>query len=269
VGGNLLPGSIFPHSGNLVHRYIRGLYGLDIGPLWFIEVLLMLSIAYVLYRAATRAPDRNFKNTPGLPGNPAIVGFALMVGLATFLVRVWLPVGWTYPPLNLQLPFFPQYISMFIPGVVANQSNWLIPASKGMGKAWPRFTMGIVVFLPVLFVLSGGLEGDVSSALGGFHWQALAYAVWEQLVCMGMTISLLGFFYRKFNRQGMLAKSMSASAFTVFILHAPILVCLTLLLRNYSLHPLLKFILIAPLAVALCFLIANVVRKLPVAREIL
>jgi len=86
---------------------------------------------------------------------------------------------------------------------------------------------------------------------------------------MGMIITLLVWFRRRFNQQGSLAKTMSASGYTVYIIHAPVIVLVTLALRDISLHPLIKYPLVALIVVPLCFLLATFIRKVPLAREIL
>jgi glucan biosynthesis protein C len=250
-------------------QYFTNLQRSDIGPLWFVESLLIFSFVYDGCRILLRRGGDSGKMDSALPENWKIVFFAFLIGIVTFLVRVWFPVGSVFQPINLQFFYFPQYIAMFSLGIAANRRNWLAQVSARPDKTWPAVALLLVLFLPVLFVLSGGLTGNITPALGGVHWQSFVYSVWEQLVCLGMSISLLGFFYRTFNRQGDLAKAMSASVYTVFILHTPVLVFLAVSLRAYSLHPLIKFVLVAPLAVALCFVISNVVRKLPLARQIL
>jgi hypothetical protein len=63
------------------------------------------------------------------PGNGSIALIALLMGVAAFLVRVWLPVGWNFVPLNLQFPFFVQYIALFPIGLIA------YPAQLAAGSA--------------------------------------------------------------------------------------------------------------------------------------
>jgi peptidoglycan/LPS O-acetylase OafA/YrhL len=86
---------------------------------------------------------------------------------------------------------------------------------------------------------------------------------------MGMVVGLLVLFRERLNHQGRLAKDMAASAYTVFLIHAPVIVFLALALRGINLHPLLKFVLVAPVAVAICFILASFIRKLPLLRDIL
>ena len=84
-----------------------------------------------------------------------------------------------------------------------------------------------------------------------------------------MIIALL-FLYRKlFNRQRPEAKAMSASAYTAYIIHAPVIILVAIAMRNISLYPLLKFVLAAVIAVPLCFTLGNFIRQLPLAKRIL
>ncbi len=243
---------------------IRNYRGLGSGPLWFLEALLIFAGAYVLWRLLVKSTYREIK----IPGNRIIAIFALILGIVTFIVRIWLPIGWNFELLNLQLPFFPQYIAMFIIGLIAYRGNWFLQISKETGKFWLKTTLAAILFLPILFI-SGAPGGDPSAFFGGLHWQAFAYAIWEQILCAAIIITLLVFFREKYNNQGRFVKAMSASAYTVYIFHAPVIVFLALSLRGVIMDPLLKFALVAPLAVGLCFLIGNHIRKLPIARSIL
>jgi len=244
--------------------YIESYRGLGTGPLWFIEALLIFNGIYVLWRWLAKGTHREGK----MPGNATIAIFAVVLGLATFTVRIWLPMGWNFELLNLQIPFFPQYIGMFIVGTVAYRGNWFLQIPKETGRMWRRITVVIIMLLPVLLVL-GAPEGDPSRLRGGLYWQAFAFAFWEQFLCVAIVIALSVLFRERLNHQGKLPKAMSASAYTAYIFHAPVLIFLALSLRGISLHLMLKFLLVAPLAVSLCFLLSNYIRKVPLARRIL
>jgi len=240
------------------------------GPLWFVEALLIFAGFYVLWRVLAKTPACSFQDGGKLPGNLAIALFALALSAVTFIVRIWLPIGWSFEPLNFQFPFFPQYICMFIVGIIAYQRNWLIRISDAMGKLWLGVALFFILILfPALFVLGGALEGNVASFTGGLHWQCFGYAAWEQFTGVAMIIALMFLFRKWFNRQGGAAKAMSASVYTAYIIHAPVVVLVTIAMRNISLYPLLKFALAVLIAVPLCFVLGNLIRQLPLAKRIL
>jgi glucan biosynthesis protein C len=62
---------------------------------------------------------------------------------------------------------------------------------------------------------------------------------------------------------------LSQQAFTVYIIHLPIIIGLSLALHGIHLEHVLKFGLAAALGVPLCFALAFLVRKIPFASRIL
>ena len=264
VGARESHGSYFDY---LVRYYSR--FHIGTGPLWFVEALLFFAVFYVLWRRLIKKGSPAVQSDGKVPRNVAIAVFALALGAISFLVRIWLPIGWAFEPLNLQFPFFPQYIGLFIMGIAAYRHNWFMRIPNAIGKFWFSIAIiFIVILFPALFVL-GGAPDDISLFMGGVHWQCFAYAVWEQFVGVAMIISLLVLFRNRFNRQRKAAKAMSASSYTAYIVHAPVLVLLTLAIRNITLYPLLKFALAGPIAILLCFALGNFIRQLPLARQIL
>jgi len=254
---------------DFLRRYYSSFH-IGTGPLWFIEALLIFAGVYVLWRLLAKTSVSSVQVGGKVPGNLAIAFFAFALGIVTFIVRIWLPIGWCFEPLNFQFPFFPQYICMFIVGIVAYRHNWLTRIPDAMGKLWLGVALPLILILfPALFVLGGALEGDISSFTGGLHWQCFAYALWEQFTGVAMIIALLFLFRKWFNRQGSISKAASASAYTAYIIHAPVLVLVAIAMRNISLYPLLKFALAALIAVPLCFALGNFIRQLPLAKRIL
>jgi fucose 4-O-acetylase-like acetyltransferase len=255
------------------------------GPLWFVEALLIFAFIYVFWRLLKNPVRNNLERcsisngtkssaapshrNQKFPGNKAIVLFSFALGFVSFVVRIWLPVGWTFEPLNLQFPFFTQYICLFFVGIIAYHRNWLTGIGSNIGKLWLSVAIVLILMLPLLFVVGGGLNGDIRPFGGGLHWQSLAYSLWEQSLSTAVIVALLVLFREKLNRQGKLTKAMSAGAYTAYIIHAPVIILLALSIKNVTLSPLLKFAVASLIAVPLCFALGNLLRKLPLARNIL
>ena len=239
------------------------------GPLWFSEALLIFAGFYILWRRLSKAPIQAVQNDSRMPGKVTITAFALILGVVSFIVRIWLPIGWAFGPLNLQFPFFPQYIGLFIIGIIAYRRNWLVCIPDAMGKFWLFIAIiFVVVGFPVLFML-GGAPDNVPLFLGGLNWQCFAYALWEQFTSLAIIIAMLFLFRKWFNRQARVSKVMSAGSYTAYIIHAPVIILVSILMRNIDLYPLLKFALALLISVPLCFALANFIRQLPLARRIL
>lgn len=251
-------------------RWYYTSFHLGSGPLWFVEVLLIFSVLYVAWRLL-RGPVSPTRDDPSyLPGPITILAFAILLGILTFVARLLFPVNWAFGPLNLQLAFFVQYIAMFIIGVIAYRRNWLqrLPTASAI-FCFILAALLIVVVLPLLFIFGGVLDGQVWRFLGGPHWQAFAYAMWEQLLAVAMTVGLIVLSRERFNRQGRLAQTAALSSYTVYIIHAPIIILFALAVRSLPLYPLLKFALVALVTIPVTFALANFLRQLPLARRIL
>ena len=254
--------------GDYLNRFLQDFQGLTVGSLWFVAALLIFSIFYVLWRLLPMPSITLDPNEGKAPSNLAIAGFALVLGLLTFVVRIWLPVGWAAPLLNFQLAHFVQYIALFIVGILAYRGNWFECLTAAQGKTWFRMVLILLVLFPILFVTAGALEGDIDKAFGGIYWQSLAYSVWEQFMCMAMVVTLLVWFRTRFNQQGSLTQKMSAAAYATYIFHQPVIILLAIALSSIRLDLALKFVLVAPLAVALSFLVGYAIKRLPLARDI-
>ena len=247
-----------------------GTFHIGTGPLWFVEALLIFAICYALWRAFVKAPSPAVQDETALPGNLKIAVFILALAGVTFAVRIWLPVGWSFKPLNFQFPFFPQYICMFIVGIVAYRRNWLTRIPDAMGRLWLCVAVVmIVIVFPALFTLGGAIKGNIAPFVGGLHWQCFSYALWEQLTGVALIIALPALFRKRLNRQVRLTRAMAGSAYTAYIIHAPVVILVAIAIRNISLYPLLKFTLAMMISMPLSFGFGNIIRKLPLARRIL
>jgi len=241
-----------------------------IGPLWFVETLLIFTLIYLVYLKFGKRKQPEARDPRPLPRNMWIIVLAVAIGLASFLVRIHLPVGWSIPILSLQLPFFPQYIVMLILGIIAARRNWLEQVGWRKGIRWFLFAQ-VMVFagFPLLFFLGGATSGSIEPFMGGLTWQSLAYSLWEQVTGISLMIGLIGIFREKFNSQGELGKNLSTSAYGVFVFHPPVIVLITLVFRPIEIPGIAKFLLLAPVTVAACFLVAFLIRKIPFADRVL
>lgn len=240
------------------------------GPLWFIETLLIFSALYVLWRLLVRPglrPAAPIRETP-FPGKPTIVLCALLLGIATFAVRLFLSSGNSFRPLNLQLANFAGYIALFIFGLIAYRRNWLLTLPQATGRFWLWTSIGLIILYPVLAVLAGATENS-EPFMGGWHWQALLYAMWEAFMCLGMCIGLIYLFRRRWNRQGALARGLARHAYTAYLIHEPVITLLAVAAAGIALHPLLKFGLASLIFVPICFALSILVRRIPGADRVL
>jgi hypothetical protein len=239
------------------------------GPLWFATMLLIFDFGYAALRwiaqrhtAQRPAPQSSGDLNSAPPSSRAIGVFIVALALASYLIRIVLPLGkalFNFPTLA----YLPEYLSFFVVGVIASRRNWLQTLPNSMGKV--GLAVALVATL-TLFPLA--LSGQLNF-LGEGHWQSAAYALWDSAFAVGVCLALITFFRRFFNQQGQFGQFLSRHAYTVYIIHAPLIVFLALALRDLQLEHLLKFTLAALIGVPLCFAVAYLVRKLPLAPRVL
>jgi glucan biosynthesis protein C len=239
------------------------------GPLWFIEVLLIFSLVYVLWRLLVRSRPAEPAPESRFPGNGTIALFALLLGIAGFLVRlVFVMDAYTFKPLNLQFPFFAQYIALFVVGLIAYRRNWLQALPDQTGLLWLRMAPLFIILWAPLVVISGAIENDLP-VKGGWHWQSLTYSLWESFLCVSMCIGLIYLFRRYFNHRGRVAGFLVPNAYTAYLIHALVITALAFAVRDINLYPLLKWAAVALVAVPLCFGLSSLIRRLPYLDRVL
>lgn len=249
-------------------QYFRMGYWIGSGPLWFVEALLIFTLVYSMWRWISRSRPVRQPAQITFPSNRALALFGLLMGLASFLVRLAFPVDWNFKPLNLQLPFFAQYIAMFAAGLLAYRQGWLEKLPDSAGRRWLLMTGFVLLMYVPGALLGGALESDLPYK-GGWHWQSLYSSMWEAYLCLGMSISVLYLFQRYASRSGGLAGWFARSAYAAYIIQAPVITAVALLLRELPYHPLLKFAIVSAIAVPLCFGAGDLLRRLPYADKVL
>jgi glucans biosynthesis protein C len=250
--------------------HVRGISG----PVWFLTVLLLFTLLYVAWRGLTRHQPHAAASTRKLPSYRAIYGFIVALSLVSFVVRIWWPIGWVFPPFNLELALLPQYSSLYILGLIASRRNWFFELSPRMGKVWLLIAL-IALLVPILGAILALIAGEGAAGtqlnyfLGGFHWQALVGAAWESFLVVGVSIGLLALYRTRWNRQGRLAKGLAANAYTVYLIHPLVIVSFAYAFQAVALYPLLKCVIAVLIALPLCFLISSFIRKIPLTDRIL
>ncbi|HLZ60822.1 MAG TPA: acyltransferase family protein [Ktedonosporobacter sp.] len=237
---------------------------IGVGPLWFVEMLLFFCLGYILWRLSRSNSRQPGERVYSPPSYPAIGLFILGLAAASYLLRIVVPLGLTIPIFGFPtLSYLPQYLSFFILGAMAYRRNWFgtIPGSMGITGFVVAGVSTIVLF--PLAILGG------AAFLGQGTWPSAVYALWDSTFSVGMCLGLITLFRHSFNRSGKLGRFLSRHAYTVYIIHVPVIVLLALALRGIHPEALLKFALAALIGVPLCFALAFLVRKIPFASRIL
>ena len=237
----------------------------ETGPLWFAMALLVFCLVYAAVRRLAEALGARRAGEPGSArpiSHGLVAALFTLLAAASFLVRLVQPIGTSW--YNMQLCFFPQYVILFLIGLWAKRSGFLVSVPYRFGMLW--FRLALAVGIPAwaaLMALGGALSGNEGAYAGGLHWQAAAYALWEAFFCVGLCLGLIVLYRERANVRGRLAGFLADNNFGVYVFHTPILVAVSLALRHMAYHPLAKALLVAVVVLPTCFLFAALVRRLP------
>ncbi|MBU3916013.1 acyltransferase [bacterium] len=251
-------------------QYLKNFNQIARGPLWFLSALLIFSLAYICVRylfpkkTNLAPPKKNFPNTLSL------IVFSIICGLASFVIRLWMPAGEVIKILGFQMGYFVLYIALFAAGIIAYRQNWFFTLSEKIGKRWFAAIQILIILLPVGYILGGVMdERGAKLTMGGMNGLALFYAMWEPFVCVGICAGLTVQFRKYLNKRTTIQQFLAKNAYTVFIIHAPVLVFVALAMRPVMFHPLAKFVILYITAVPICYILAHGLRRIPFVDRIL
>ena len=247
-------------------QFLGGFDGwINFGVLWFAAALLLFTLLFASGNALGWTGKRSISSISA----GSITGFALALGAVTFLLRLVFPVGWVLKPLGFQLGHFPQYISMFVIGILSSRGKLAERLDLRLAKrfAWLSAVLIITVF-PLLGWLQAHYHHPGSNFNGGWNIENLIYSFYEQLLGISIMVALTGIGLHKWNEPSAFLGRLSRSAFAAYIFHPLVVIGLSLLLQGLD-NPLLELAIVAPASVMLTFLLAGFIVKIPVVRDII
>ena len=238
----------------LLIYWIYGVWGRPgFGPMWFVFTLLIFELSYAVYRHfCTKRLALNWKY-------PAIMGillFMLMTGAAAFLIRLYVPVG--SEVLGLQLGFFPLYIGMYLLGIVAHRNHWLDKIC--VKNALPWFLTAILCGIPSLLIVMSSFSEQMDLFSGGWNLQALFYALWEPVMCVGICYFLLAYGKAHWNKPMPLVQKLSTDSYAAYFIHPVVVVGCIFVMELLPVSPLMRLALVCVVGIPCCFIAARGVR---------
>lgn len=245
------------------------------GHLWFLQHLLVYSLIYLAWRAVAdrlRA-RRGLPRTPGSAATPqrvsglAALGFALVVGVGTAVLRIFYPVDEWVPVAEIiqtEPADLAQHVPFVIAGVLAYRRGWLQGLPARVAYTW----LGAAVALSIAYVvfrdpLTGYFEWGGATA-GQFAW-----AGYETVLCVGYVLGTLVVFRDHVRGTSPLQRAAADATFAIYLVHLPIVVGLQYAVRDLPLGATGQFAVVAGLGFGLSVAAALALRRIPVVRSIL
>lgn len=238
------------------------------GPLWFVQALLIFSLAYCAWRAWF-GPSLAAKRIPrSVPGTRWWLLSALGVGAAALAIRQVVPTGVNV--IGLQLGYFASYIFLFAVGIAAWQHDWLRQLKWEHARPWIYSLPIAWLCMPAAIMLARTLYGPGKSNFsGGLSWTAIFYAFWEPFVAWGLIAAWLLLFRRYMNRASSFWTWLDRRSYSVYIIHPIVLVGISIVLTSFVAPALIKFVVTGALACTATWLLADPLVRLPGLRKIL
>ncbi|MHA2123217.1 MAG: acyltransferase family protein, partial [Promethearchaeota archaeon] len=204
------PWTSYPNlQGSLVDYYFAQVESLrqilefltDFGPMWFLYVLLILTLVYTLWRQVTKSDSFQHyipKDFP-IPNYLILLLLAVILGFLSFLFRIVSPIDEF--PLGIPVGYILQYLMMFCVGVIAVRYDWFEKITNDQLKFWSRIlVVTTLLFYSYVFIVLGA-DSDLSVMFGGLNFPALVFALVDNIINMGVIFVLIPIFYLKFNTQ--------------------------------------------------------------------
>lgn len=237
------------------------------GPMWFVEVLLIFSLMYCAWRALAGGPLAEAKRIPRpFPSTLTLLWTALVTGVAALLLRQVSPVGVVYA--SFQFAYFAPYVVLFTAGIAAWRYGWLqrLEWKNAHGIIW----IAVLVWplMSIAVTITNFLYGGQANYSTGFSWPAVLYAMWEPIVAWGFIAGWLLLARRWMNQPSVFWSWVSRRAYTVYIIHPPVLVGVSLLLHGWAAPALVKFGAAGTLAILLSWTLADPLVRLPGVRRV-
>lgn len=233
------------------------------GPTWFLGMLFGFSVVYAVWRAGrprpagARVPLRLWHLTLA----------ALAITAASFVVRLWVPVGEEWG--HLALGQAPAWVVGFTLGVVGGENRWFAPLEPVMARRVRRLAWAAVLALVAAVAAAVVAGAQLESFFGEGTWLSLVLTVLEGVIVVGMSLWLVDVFQRRFDHQGPLARQLGRAAYATFFIHQPVLVGLVLAVRQVSWPPEVEFLTVAVLGLAISFGLGLALVRLPGASRVL
>ncbi|MDP3563433.1 MAG: acyltransferase family protein [Methanoregula sp.] len=242
--------------------------GPGLGLMWFVFFLLVATFAYLIWTRIYRPDPTGDKKPHPFPGFASVFALGIILWIITTIVRIFMPIGYVWL-FNLQLPFFPQYIALFIIGIYAAHNNWFDDIPSRVGKMCTLAALLLVAFQIVFMYVITNSPAGLEPVMGGLHWQAVLYAFWEQMTGVMIITALLWVFSLRLNSQGPVTSAMGGDSYTVYIIHPVVLVSLSLVFAGLAIPSLAKFAVVLPLTICISFALAHVIRAVRGVKRVL
>lgn len=230
------------------------------GPTWFILVLLALNVLAIPLAQKLNA----ISVLPALHTISVVqlCVVAVVISALSFLFRLYFPEGYTIA--NVQIAYLPQYTFYFFAGCVVGAQRNLHGLMQQKIRVWliPGAALLAILVLALLHA------GDTAPFKGGINPFSLLYSLVQGFNSVAFSMVFLLLFYRNANTRAWFSGQAGRAAYAAYVMHAVVVVALTMSFTSVTLTPLVKFFLVGTLALGGSFGLGWIISRMPVLRRI-
>jgi hypothetical protein len=216
---------------------------LDSGPLWFVQILLYVSVFHALWSWRGYGGELQ-------PRAINLVLTGACIAAASFAVRLWFPAR-SQQVLDLHVWQWPQCVGLYVLGVLAADKGWAERIPPHLGRRCGIAVLGTIVVALAIMAATGvaNLSRDDIPFLGGWHWQALTLDVVEATLVVAGSVWLLALAQRWLTHRDIRLTRWARGAYAAYLLQAPVLIGLEIAERSLPWPAVIKAVTVATLAV--------------------
>ena len=235
------------------------------GHLWFLELLLVYSGLYALWRRLKPLPPHPVERPLPHPFDAVILIVA--VGHLDFLVRIHYPLYSWRPGLGvLQLhpADLPREAACFFLGALAATRGWVrqLPASLGP-RALLAGSLAVAGFLAAEWA---GIPVFIRGGTTGIH--AWLFAIGETAVLAALALGLVVWLRDHTGTPPAWRRLLAANSYGVFLLHLPLIVLLNYALLGLALNGWAKWLVVSALGLPLSLGASLLIRRSALVRRV-
>ena len=226
---------------------------LNFGHAWFLEHLLVYSMFYyflrkIFKRSLLTQESKSFSVKH-------ILFIALIIAVTSFIVRIWYPIdAWegVLGFFQVEIAHWPQYLFLFVTGIIAYRKNWLSTLKTKTGYA--SLLIGILM----------------AAAIYIFNWIWHVWAIYESFFAVFIIFGLITLFREKANRTTPLLKVLARCSYSAYIFHFPVVLTIQFLFDRVVIGGAIgKFITVSLISVVLTYALSFLLVKIKVLSRIL
>lgn len=222
---------------------------LAVGHLWFVASLLVYTFIFLALKKQI-IESVQIQWQPWFP-----VLYSIIIASISYFVRLKYPIDhWETWLIPIEVAHLPQYLSLFLLGVVANKNNWLEQITVRLGLTY--FFIGVAMF-------------SFRNLISNYLSNPIAEPLIETVLCVGIMMGSIVVFRKLVNFTNPTLNFFSSCSFGIYLFHLLLVIAFQILLKDINIPTLVKFFIVSILGILTSAGLTFVLRKNKILTSIL